>query len=274
MKHSKTAILVSIFLSNHIFAAPTVDSTTYDPNYHLHELDSECNHNSSDSNCNPYGLGTQSIYGELNNVNGKKQSEKIDILVEYTKELMQNVYLLQKQANSTSISAADAISNIEKTLNTHSSEIAHQGSQIKENIENLSNFSLDTTEQLAEITTKLQQNNLKFLPVNYSGQSFYLDEINIMKQLDNKLQALHQNIYRLDKKMNAGFASQAALSGLFQPDANNTVNFTASVGGYHTQVALAVGMGYRFSKNVATRAGIAVNPNSRLTYNTAINFAW
>ncbi|WP_101775628.1 YadA C-terminal domain-containing protein [Pasteurella oralis] len=275
MKHSKTAFLLSIFLSNHIFAAPTTSSSTaYDPNYHLHELDSICNSSTPSNYCNPYGTAeSQSLYGELNNMNGYKDSEKINVLVDYTKELIHSVSELQKQADATSIGASTAIENIEKILNAHSSKIAHQGNKIKENTENLSNFSLDTTEQLADLSTKFQQNNFNLLPVNYA-QAFRLDNTDIMKQLDHKIQALQQDLRRLDKKMNAGLATQAALSGLFQPDEKHKLNFTASIGGYHTQTALAVGIGYRFNQHVATRAGIAVSPSSRLTYNTAINFAW
>ncbi|MFD1804874.1 YadA-like family protein [Pasteurella oralis] len=278
MKHSKTAFLLSIFLSNHIFAAPTTDSSTdYDPSYNLHELNSVCNNpNSNSSNyCNPYGAAeAQSLYGVLNSMNSYKDSEKIDILVDYTKELIQNFRLLQKQADNTQNESSTELENINETLKHLSSEVTHQSRKIEENTENLSNFSLDTTEQLADLSTKIQQNNFNFLPVNYASQTFRLDNTDIMKQLDHKIQALQQDLRHLDKKMNAGLATQAALSGLFQPDEKHKLNFTASIGGYHTQTALAVGVGYRFNKHVATRAGIAVSPSSRLTYNTAINFAW
>ncbi|UAY77454.1 YadA-like family protein [Pasteurella canis] len=176
------------------------------------------------------------------------------------KEITWDLAHLSKDVDNIKSDVYSQLQTIEKILNDFSSKIAHQNSKSTENAEGLSELALYTTDEIALLSSKLSLQNTAHLKQT--------------KQLGNQLQALHQNIYRLDKKMNAGFASQAALSGLFQPDANNTVNFTASVGGYHTQVALAVGMGYRFSKNVATRAGIAVNPNSRLTYNTAINFAW
>lgn len=176
------------------------------------------------------------------------------------KEISWDLAHLSKDVDNIKSDVYSQLQTIEKILNDFSSKIAHQNSKSTENAEGLSELALYTTDEIALLSSKLSLQNTAHLKQT--------------KQLGNQLQALHKNIYRLDKKMNAGFASQAALSGLFQPDANNTVNFTASVGGYHTQVALAVGMGYRFSKNVATRAGIAVNPNSRLTYNTAINFAW
>ncbi|GJJ81122.1 hypothetical protein PcPA57_18420 [Pasteurella canis] len=180
--------------------------------------------------------------------------------VSQVKENSWDLALLSKDVDNIKSDVYSQLQTIEKILNDFSSKIAHQNSKSTENAEGLSELALYTTDEIALLSSKLSLQNTAHLKQT--------------KQIGNQLQALHKNIYRLDKKMNAGFASQAALSGLFQPDANNTVNFTASVGGYHTQVALAVGMGYRFSKNVATRAGIAVNPNSRLTYNTAINFAW
>ncbi|MDO5054145.1 MAG: YadA-like family protein [Pasteurella oralis] len=278
MKYTKTTLFLSLSLSNSLLAAPITEITglsDYDSNSHLYELENMCNNsNTPMSYCVPYGTEAASIYGELNQLHDKKESEKIEILVEHTKELIQNVYLLKKQADSTQNESSTELENINETLKYLSSDVASQGRKIEENTENLSNLSLDTTEQLADLSAKLQQNNAHFLPVRYASQAFRLDNTDIMKQLDHKIQALQQDLRHLDKKMNAGLATQAALSGLFQPDEKHKLNFTASIGGYHTQTALAVGVGYRFNKHVATRAGIAVSPSSRLTYNTAINFAW
>ncbi|MBN6066375.1 YadA-like family protein [Aggregatibacter actinomycetemcomitans] len=87
-------------------------------------------------------------------------------------------------------------------------------------------------------------------------------------QLDNR-------VNDLDKEVKNGLASQAALSGLFQPYNVGKVNVSAAVGGYKSKTALAVGSGYRFNENVAAKAGVAFSTNGGgATYNAGVNFEW
>ena len=87
-------------------------------------------------------------------------------------------------------------------------------------------------------------------------------------QLDNR-------VSDLDKEVKNGLASQAALSGLFQPYNVGKVNMSAAVGGYKSKTALAVGTGYRFNENVAAKAGVAFSANGGgATYNAGVNFEW
>ena len=87
-------------------------------------------------------------------------------------------------------------------------------------------------------------------------------------QLDNR-------VSDLDKEVKNGLASQAALSGLFQPYNVGKVNMSAAVGGYKSKTALAVGTGYRFNENVAAKAGVAFGANGGgATYNAGVNFEW
>ena len=51
------------------------------------------------------------------------------------------------------------------------------------------------------------------------------------------------------------------------------VNFTAAVGGYKSQTAVAVGTGYRYNQNIATKAGVAFTQGG-VTYNAGVNFEW
>ncbi|MDH2924436.1 hypothetical protein A4A71_03525 [Nicoletella semolina] len=102
----------------------------------------------------------------------------------------------------------------------------------------------------------------------------------LSKQLDAKaskavINNLEQRITQVDKTMSRGFATQAALSGLFQPYSLGKANVTAAVGGYKSESALAVGVGYRFDTNVAAKAGVAFNTRGgAATYNAAINYEW
>ncbi len=75
--------------------------------------------------------------------------------------------------------------------------------------------------------------------------------------------------------MQRNFASQAALTGLFQPYNIGKFNLSAAVGGYNSETAFAIGTGYRFNQNVAAKAGIAMTPSSSsISYNAGVNFEW
>ncbi|ECE3290565.1 hypothetical protein C3509_00005, partial [Salmonella enterica] len=81
---------------------------------------------------------------------------------------------------------------------------------------------------------------------------------------------------QLSKKIDRGLASSAALSMLFQPYGVGKLNFTASVGGYGSETAIAVGSGYRLDENKAIKAGVSssTSSSSKLTYGAALNFEW
>ncbi|QLB21648.1 hypothetical protein A6B43_05270 [Vespertiliibacter pulmonis] len=101
----------------------------------------------------------------------------------------------------------------------------------------------------------------------------------VKKQTRNNtahIQNLDNRVNKLDKKMRKGLATQAALTGLFQPYSVGKANITAAVGGYQSNTALALGTGYRFNENVATKAGIAVSTNkhSAVSYNVGVNYEW
>lgn len=89
-------------------------------------------------------------------------------------------------------------------------------------------------------------------------------------------QEMNSKIDVLDKKVNKGFAANAALSGLFQPYGVGKINMTAGVGGYQSESAVAVGVGYRINENVAVKGGIAtaVGNGSSTMYNASVNFEW
>ena len=76
-------------------------------------------------------------------------------------------------------------------------------------------------------------------------------------EMKNNFAAVNTRIDTLDKKMKRGFASQAALNGLFQPYNVGKFNVTAAIGGYDSEQAMAIGTGYRFNENIAVKAGIA-----------------
>lgn len=77
-----------------------------------------------------------------------------------------------------------------------------------------------------------------------------------------------------NKKLKRGLAAQAALSGLFQPYSVGKANVTAAVGGYRSQSAFAVGVGYRYNEKFATKAGFAFAPSGGVAYHAGVNFEW
>lgn len=77
-----------------------------------------------------------------------------------------------------------------------------------------------------------------------------------------------------NKKLKRGLAAQAALSGLFQPYSVGKANVTAAVGGYQSQSAFAVGVGYRYNEKFATKAGFAFAPGGGVAYHAGVNFEW
>lgn len=90
------------------------------------------------------------------------------------------------------------------------------------------------------------------------------------QRLDN----LDNRVNNLNKDLKRGLASQAALNGLFQPYNVGKLNLTAAVGGYKSQTAVAVGTGYRYNENIATKAGVAFTRGGGATYNVGVNFEW
>ena len=95
-------------------------------------------------------------------------------------------------------------------------------------------------------------------------------------EMKNNFTAVNQRIDDLDEEMKKGFASQAALAGLFQPYNVGKFNLSVALGGYESEQAMALGTGYRFNDNFAMKAGIATDVGGfdHLTYNIGANFEW
>ena len=93
-------------------------------------------------------------------------------------------------------------------------------------------------------------------------------------EMKNNFAAVNSRIDKLDDKMKKGFASQAALNGLFQPYNVGKFNVTAAIGGYDSEQAMAIGSGYRFNENFAIKAGVASDLSGfdHVTYNIGANF--
>ncbi|MEX6315041.1 YadA C-terminal domain-containing protein [Providencia manganoxydans] len=97
-----------------------------------------------------------------------------------------------------------------------------------------------------------------------------------INKLNSRVDRLDQKVDDLNDTMKRGFASQAALNGLFQPYGVGKLNATMALGGYESKTAIAAGTGYRFDENTAVKAGIATNTDDfkGVTYNVGVNVEW
>ena len=127
-----------------------------------------------------------------------------------------------------------------------------------------SNSKLDAKANVADVYSKTETDNKFALKADNSVVSAHT------KRLDH----LDNRVNKLDKDLKRGLAAQAALTGLFQPYTVGKANFTAAVGGYKSQTAVAVGTGYRYNQNIATKAGVAFTQGGGVTYNAGVNFEW
>lgn len=94
-------------------------------------------------------------------------------------------------------------------------------------------------------------------------------------QLSNSLNRLDRDLRELKSEMQEGLAMSAAMAGLFQPYSVGKFNATVAMGGYGSKGAVAVGSGYRFTENVAVKAGVAtIANNGKASYNVGMNFEW
>ena len=124
-----------------------------------------------------------------------------------------------------------------------------------------------------ELATKADKNNV--YSKSDADQLFALKADNsVVNAHTKRLDHLDNRVNKLDKDLKRGLAAQAALTGLFQPYTVGKANFTAAVGGYKSQTAVAIGTGYRYNQNIATKAGVAFTQGGGVTYNAGVNFEW
>lgn len=92
--------------------------------------------------------------------------------------------------------------------------------------------------------------------------------------MDSRFEAFDRRLDEQSKEMRRAIATQAALSGLFQPYSVGRFNLTASVGGYKSEQAMAIGAGYRVNQQFAVKAGVATDLKSggSAAYNVAVDY--
>lgn len=181
-----------------------------------------------------------------------------------------NVKQAEWNENQNSVnSQQNAVNQQQSTVNANQANVNNQQGAINQTQANLNNQQGAINQSQANLNT--QQNTINQSQARSNAQ--FQDSIT---QLNGDLNHLGNRVDKLDHKMKRGFASQAALSGLFQPYSVGKFNLSGSLGGYESTSAMAIGTGYRFNENVAAKAGISTNTEDfkAVTYNAAVNFEW
>ena len=151
-------------------------------------------------------------------------------------------------------------------------EIAANKTQISQNTNDIHGLQQDMVEN--EWHDHAQDQNISVNKNNIEKNAEAIK--NNYAEMKQNFAAMNTRIDDLDDEMKKGFASQAALAGLFQPYNVGKFNLSVALGGYESEQAMALGTGYRFNENFAMKAGIATDVGGfdHLTYNIGANFEW
>lgn len=95
------------------------------------------------------------------------------------------------------------------------------------------------------------------------------------KKYDARMNSLDNKIDKMDDRMNSGFASLAAMSGL-QPNARacNDTQLSLGAGTYRGKVGYALGAFHYFNDNVMMNVGASYAGNNSATFRGGITFGW
>ena len=161
---------------------------------------------------------------------------------------------------------------VRNELNAQNQNIAANKTQISQNTNDIHGLQQDMVEN--EWHDHAQDQNIGVNKNNIEKNAEAIK--NNYAEMKQNFAAMNTRIDDLDDEMKKGFASQAALAGLFQPYNVGKFNLSVALGGYESEQAMALGTGYRFNENFAMKAGIATDVGGfdHLTYNIGANFEW
>ena len=178
-------------------------------------------------------------------------------------------------ANTTKINAnkeqIDLLTRVDNAQNAQIAGLQHknntQDNQIKGNADAIKANTALINKNTEDLQGKIDTNK-----ANIAANHTIIEQYKASS--DAQFKAVNSRIDSLDDKMKKGFASQAALNGLFQPYNVGKFNMSVAIGGYDSEQAMAFGSGYRFNENFAIKAGIASDLSGfdHVTYNIGANF--
>ena len=234
----------------------------------VNNLEDDVYGDGTDANPGLFGVvdkHTEAIYGTDGLMEVvRKQTEAINDLKAYN-SLDDVKALVANKADKTDVDANKA-------------EIAKKANASDVYTKTESDSKLNAKANVADVYSKTETDNKFALKADNSVVSAQAADISNLRTDVNahtkRLDHLDNRVNKLDKDLKRGLAAQAALTGLFQPYTVGKANFTAAVGGYKSQTAVAIGTGYRYNQNIATKAGVAFTQGGGVTYNAGVNFEW
>ena len=202
------------------------------------------------TNANNIATNKANIQTNTNNIAANK--EQIDLLTRVDNAQNQQIAGIQHKNNTQD----NLIKGNTEAIKANANDIATNKTNIQTNANNI-----------ATNKTNIQTN-----ANNIAANRTLIEQYKASS--DAQFKAVNSRIDSLDDKMKKGFASQAALNGLFQPYNVGKFNVSAAIGGYDSEQAMALGTGYRFNDNFAIKAGVASDLSGvdHVTYNIGANF--
>ena len=194
------------------------------------------------------------------------------------KQVLQNARL-DNHGERIDANKAAIATNVDK-IATNKAAIATNADKIATKADKNSVYSKSETDEKFALkadnsVVRAQATDISNLRTDVNAHKVDIDKLRTDVNVHTKrLDHLDNRVNKLDKDLKRGLAAQAALTGLFQPYTVGKANFTAAVGGYKSQTAVAVGTGYRYNQNIATKAGVAFTQGGGVTYNAGVNFEW
>ncbi|AGH73858.1 YadA-like family protein [Edwardsiella piscicida] len=166
------------------------------------------------------------------------------------------------------------LNSVAKAGQQRQQQLLHNSVSIHANQQNIAGNSQQIDDNGQQITANAQE-------VRDNGQRIHRNAQTIQRNwravnawqsgVSRHLGAMQHQIDNNRHEMRQIAAKDAALAGLFQPYSIGKFNASAALGGYKDQQAVAVGVGYRFTHQLAAKAGAAFNDNS-LEYNVGVNY--
>ena len=193
------------------------------------------------------------------------------------KQVLQNARL-DNHSNRIATNKSDIATN-KADITTNKADITTNKADIATNKADITTNKADITTNKADIATNKADIATNKADIADSKANIITNRANITANTaaiathNQRLDHLDNRVNKLDKDLKRGLATQAALTGLFQPYTVGKANVTAAVGGYKSQTAVAIGTGYRYNKHVATKAGVAFTQGGA-AYNVGVNFEW
>ena len=203
---------------------------------------------------------------DTNKANIAANKEQIDLLTRVDNAQNQQIADIQHKNNTQD----NLIKGNTEAIKANANDIATNKTNIQTNANNIATNKTNIQTNANNIATN--KANIQTNANNIAANRTLIEQYKASS--DAQFKAVNSRIDSLDDKMKKGFASQAALNGLFQPYNVGKFNVSAAIGGYDSEQAMALGTGYRFNDNFAIKAGVASDLSGfdHVTYNIGANF--